>query len=203
MQAGQRLLPALCQPDGIEESRNVLAPQLRRQGTGPGWLGRANPESGLRQVALVRRDCGEPAAEHLVQPPGPLGGHLQPIRQGRAQHLLPQHLIKSGEAGAELAQQATLPIPPFFEGLVARHAGLPRLFQCLVAGARECQLSRQGIQRGLQALTFPAEGAGLFIRQLESRQPGLGLQLLQAILLGAGLVEPAQCLAELLLPLLN
>ncbi len=68
--------------------------------------------------------------------------------------------------------------------------------------ARECQLIRQGIQRRLQALTFPAEGAGLFILQLESRQPCLGLQLLQAASLGAGLVEPALCLAELLLPLL-
>ena len=85
---------------------------------------------------------------------------------------------------------------------MAGHAGLPRLFQRLVAGSRECQISRQGIQRGLQALTFPAEGACLFILQLESRQPGLGLQLLQAASLGAGLVEPALCLTELLLPLL-
>ena len=173
-----------------------------RQGAGHRRVSRANPEPALLEVALVPRLGCEPAPEHLVQRLGPLGGDLQPIRQGRALHLLPQNLIKGCEAGAELAQQAALPIPPFFEGLVAGHPGLPRLFQCLVAGARECQLIRQGIQRGLQALTFPAKGACLFILQLESRQPGLGLQLLQAASLGTGLVEPALCLTELLLPLL-
>ena len=173
-----------------------------RQGTGHRRVSRANPESALLEVALVPRLGGEPAPEYLVQPLGPLGGDLQPIRQGGAQHLLPQHLIKSGEAGAELAQQAALPIPLSLESLVAGQAGLPLRLQLPVAGPGERQLGRQGIQRGLQTLTFPAEGAGLFIRQLESRQPGLGLQLLQAIHLGAGLVEPALCLAELLLPLL-
>ncbi|MNF62867.1 hypothetical protein D3C84_445530 [compost metagenome] len=74
-----------------------------RQGAGHRWVSRAYPEPALLEVALVPRLGGEPAPEHLVQRLGPLGGDLQPIRQGGAQHLLPQHLIKSGEAGPELA----------------------------------------------------------------------------------------------------
>ncbi len=82
------------------------------------------------------------------------------------------------------------------------HAGLPRRFGFLMTGAGERKLRRQGIEGGLQALPLPAEGAGLFILQLETGEPGLGLQLLQAVHLGAGLVEPPLQLAKLLLPLL-
>ena len=40
VQAGQRRLPALCQPDGIEESRNVLAPSCAaRVPALAGWAG--------------------------------------------------------------------------------------------------------------------------------------------------------------------
>ena len=72
---------------------------------------------------------------------------------------------------------------------MARHTGLPRCIGFLMAGAGEREFRRQGIERRLQVLP-PAKGPGLFVFQLEAGKPGLGLQLLQAIHLGAGLVEP-------------
>ena len=156
----------------------------------------------MRQIALVRRGGGEPAPQHFVQPPGPLGGNLQPISQGLTRHLLPQDLIQGGEARLQLAQQALLATLLCLECFMARHTGLPRRIGFLMAGAGEREFRRQGIEGRLQVLPLPAKGPGLFVFQLEAGKPGLGLQLLQAIHLGAGLVEPPLQLAQLLLPLL-
>ncbi|MNZ91867.1 hypothetical protein D3C78_1108660 [compost metagenome] len=134
----------------------MLPRQLGRQGAGHRRMGRAYPESTLFEIALIRRLGGEPATEHLVQCLGPFGRHLQPIGQGSPLHLLPQNLVKRGEAGLQFAHQAALLAPLRLECLVAGHRGLPLFIQLGVPRPGELQLGRQGIQPGLQIVTLPS-----------------------------------------------
>ena len=106
MLAGQCGLAAFDQPDSIEEGGNVLAAQLRRQSAGNRRLRRANPETFLSQIALIRRSGGQPSAKHLVERRCPLGGNLQPIGQGRPLHLLAEDLVQRPLPRLQLPLQA-------------------------------------------------------------------------------------------------
>ncbi|MNH05610.1 hypothetical protein D3C79_649530 [compost metagenome] len=123
----------------------MLAAQTSRQGAGHRRLGRPNPEPALLEVARVAWLGGEPAAEHLVQRLGPLGCHLQAIRQVGPLHLLPQDLIEGGEAGLQLSQQASLPTLLPLALFVTGHSRLPLRLQLGLSGTAKLQLGGQGV----------------------------------------------------------